>query len=282
MKKLLFLPLLFGAILLLLAGASDTQLSVQGALNALARYNLTNISLNTHQGISRVVKFGYNLDVDSAASEHIVPWGGNVPLYGLTARTLSVVSTSAADTAAGTGARLVLLQCIDSDGLEVDVIVSLNGTTPVLTTQTCKFINRALVYTAGTNRTNVGDINIIQTTSSVQLAQIPATFSVTQQLAYYVPASKKCYIHAVRLTVVKNAGGSVPKVKWNAFVYSAFLDVIYDIRTDFMDAGVSNYREVLDYKDQPLLPNEIMFFDVVTDQNNTEVTGVLDMVCQDK
>jgi len=267
--------------LLLMAGSSNTLLSPQNALNILAKYSHINIALNTHQGMSRVVKFGYNLDVDTAASEHIVPWGGKVALYGLTARTLSVVSTSAADTSAGTGARTILIQCIDSIGAEVDLVVTLNGVTPVVTTQTCKFVNRALVFAAGTGRTNAGNINIIQTTSSVQLAQIPALFSVTQQLTYYVPYNKKCYIEAVRLTVVKNAGGQIPKVKWNAFIYSATQDVLYDIRTDYMDAAVSNYREVLDYKDQPLLPNEIMFFDLLTNQDNTEVTGVLDLICQE-
>lgn len=268
--------------LLLMAGASDTQLSVQGALNALARYNLTNISLNTHQGISRVVKFGDNLDIDSGAIEHLVPWGGSVPLYGLTAETLSVVSTSAADTSAGTGARTLFISCIDTDGIPVDIVVTLNGVTPVITTQTCKFINRALVYTAGSGRVNAGTINILQSSSTVQLAQIPVGLSVTQQLTYYVPYNQKCYIHSVRFSVVKTGGGTTPKIRLDTHIYSATQDVLYDIRTEFMDAGVSNNRMVIDYKDQPLLPNEIIYFDVDSDQNNTEVTGTLDMICQEK
>ena len=68
--------------------------------------------------------FGFNPDIDSAAEETVWTPGG---LYTSsdTAITMTVSSSSASDTSAGTGARSVQIVGINGDGSEVSEIVTL-------------------------------------------------------------------------------------------------------------------------------------------------------------
>lgn len=61
----------------------------------------------------------------------------------------SIVSTSAADSAAGTGARAIVIYGVDSDGYLRTELVILNGTTPVLTANQYYLIANAVVVDVG-------------------------------------------------------------------------------------------------------------------------------------
>jgi len=265
-----------------LGSYSGTRFSPQETLNAmLAGPKAFWSFFEGSSQIQRLTKFGFNKDIDTGSREILASFGGTWLQRELAAETLSVVSTSASDTAAGIGAQQLLLSCINSDGLEVNVVVALNGLTPVVTTQTCKFINRAVVFLTGTSDTNVGNINITQSTSSVQLAQIPAARSSTQQLLYYVPADRRCYMDHVFIKVRKLAGGSDPKVEINALIYSQTQDTVYDVREFYIDTSSGDgIIDLFDFKAEVLRPNEIITFDFLTDTNNTIATGSIDMTCK--
>lgn len=230
---------------------------------------------------TRITKFGFNKDVDSAAAEGLVSFGGSsTAQIGLAAETLSVVSTDADDTSAGTGARTLLIQCITSDGTQSDVSVTMNGTTPVVTVATCKFINRVIVLTSGSSDRNEGAINITQSTSGVQLAQIPANKSVTQQLMYYVPSDRSCYIEDLVVRARKLAGGTAPRVEFNVLTYSQTQDTLYDIREYFVDTSIENEIKAQDFKAERLRPNEIIVIDIITNTNDTVTTGSFELTCK--
>jgi hypothetical protein len=103
--------------------------------------------------------FGYNPDVDSAAEETVWTAGG---LYEHLASPtiLTVSSTSANDTSAGTGARTIYILGINSTGGEVSETVILNGQTAVNTTHTYTEIQSLQVSTAGTGLKNAGNIHV--------------------------------------------------------------------------------------------------------------------------
>jgi hypothetical protein len=107
----------------------------------------------------RVVQvFGYNGDVDQT-EESVWPNGGVVP-HPTAASVLKISSSSAADTAEGTGARTVYIGGVDSVFNEIGETVTLNGQTAVNTVNSYKYVNYLYVLTVGTGNSNAGDINV--------------------------------------------------------------------------------------------------------------------------
>ena len=273
-------------LLVLLVGfvPIDNALSARKAMHVLATMGSKAwIAFNSDiasKRVKRVTKFGYNKTISSGTAEVLASFGGGFLQRALGAETLTIVSTDADDNSSGTGGRQLLISCIDEDGLEVSVVAALNGATPVVTTQTCKFVNRAVLFLAGSSRTNEGTISIVQTTSGVQLAEIPIGRSSTQQLMYYVPSDRRCYIDSVTFTSLKLGGGSAPRLEVNFLVYSQTQDIVYDIRELLIDTSVTNEINIGDFKSDPLRPNEIITLDVLSDQNSTQVTGSMELTCR--
>jgi hypothetical protein len=102
--------------------------------------------------------FGYNADLDQT-EESIWPDGGTVP-HPTVASVLKVSSTSASDAAVGVGARTVFIEGVDGDYNVVSESVTLNGTTPVNTTNTYLYVNQLYVTSVGSTGANVGVINV--------------------------------------------------------------------------------------------------------------------------
>ncbi len=102
-------------------------------------------------------KFGRNDDIDTANDEDVWCSGGTwVPPTA--AGVVSVVSTDAADASAGTGGRTCRLFGLNDDFEEIEAVVTLDGTTPVLTTIEFLRVYRMVIETSGSSDTNVGDI----------------------------------------------------------------------------------------------------------------------------
>lgn len=274
---------LFLLCTLIMGSYSTRTYPPQEALNILSTIGTkawSSFNLDNSTQVKRVTKFGVNTDVDSATPEIIAAFGGGFVQSALSAETLNISSTDTDDVATtGTGARTILISCIDEDGLEVSVIANMNGSSTVTTTQTCKFVNRAIVLTAGSSKYNEGTITITQTTSGVTLASIPATYAVTQQLIYYVPADRRCYIDNLVKTTTKLSGSS-PKIDYKTLVYSQTQDVIYTTRQDFADSDVNGRLVNPDFKAEQLRPNEIVAVLVSTSTDNTVSSATLELTCK--
>jgi len=147
-------------------------------------------------GYSNVSKFGRNPSVKSADYETL--WdGSNLYPWPTAAETLSVVSDDADDTSAGTGARTIEIQGLDSSWNVLIETVTMNGSTPVVTTGLFLRVYRARVVTAGSSGTNEGTITFTNTTSSNVIAQISVDnsgFGQTLMACYTVPAGKTAYL----------------------------------------------------------------------------------------
>lgn len=87
----------------------------------------------------------------------IWPYSAQYP-WGTAAGTVSVASTSANDTSAGTGAQTVHLYGVDTDGKTLTEIVPLNGTTPAISNSTFKRLHQMSVVDSGTGGVNDGAI----------------------------------------------------------------------------------------------------------------------------
>ena len=157
-----------------------------------------------------VTVFGYNPDVDQTRVT-VWPYTGIIPITE-TPLQLKVSSSDANDTAAGTGARTVYVAGLDANHNEIEEIVTLNGQTAVLTTQSFLHINNAYVATAGSGLSAAGDIYF---GDGVVTAGVPATvydlikFDYNQRItgSYTVPAGHTAYL-AQGLFSAGQPGGS--------------------------------------------------------------------------
>ena len=111
-------------------------------------------------GVFGGYKFGKDPSANTSQST-IWPGTGNYP-FPLIAQTLSIASTSANDTAAGTGARTAVVSYIDGDNNRVtSEEITLNGQTPVeITGEDGRVVRRVRVATAGSGKTNDGTLYV--------------------------------------------------------------------------------------------------------------------------
>jgi hypothetical protein len=150
--------------------------------------------ISWHQSI---VVFGYNPDVDTSV-ETVWPQGGILG-FPAAALQLSVSSSNAADTSAGTGARTVYLEGLDANHNVISETVTLNGQTAVTTTKSYLHINNCYVQTAGSGNTAAGTIYFGTGTVT---AGVPATiydviafdYNARVTGSYTVPAGYTAYV----------------------------------------------------------------------------------------
>lgn len=122
---------------------------------------------------------------------------------------MSLASTSVNDSSAGTNIRTVEMHYLDANLLEQTEIITLNGTTPVLTVATdIRFINCLHVVTFGTSAYAAGDITA--SNGGTTYSQISTGYLRCTSSARMVPAGKKCFVDgAVAGTVSATADAGV-------------------------------------------------------------------------
>lgn len=184
------------------ANSPTTPMTVTAA-NGWARDYFEDVGFSLVTNARRVAALGNNPDVDTvslATSEDVWTGGGVYPwMTGATA--LEIVSSSAADAAAGTGARTVTINGLDAAWAEVSQTVTLNGITPVAIPTSLYRINSALVVTAGTGKTNAGDITIRDSGGGTTRAILPLGYGMTRQSQYTVPAGYTLQIHSLLICI---------------------------------------------------------------------------------
>lgn len=169
---------------------------------------LTDIGFGLNFNYRRVTALGANPDVDIASLPEDVWTGGGAYPWMTGSTALEVVSSSAADAAAGTGARSVLIQGLDIDYLEVSQTVALNGITPVAIPISLFRVNTAMIMSAGTGKVNAGDISIRDTGGGTVRAILPAGYGITRQSSFTVPAGNTLQILSQFFGFNEVAGGN--------------------------------------------------------------------------
>lgn len=137
---------------------------------------LTNVLRNDIVGHTRAHVLAQNDTVGTSFED--IQIAGGVMLYLNTATSLDVTSADAADTSAGTGARTVMINGLDNDFKSLTETVTLNGVTPVSTTNAFRRINKVNVITAGSGFENAGLISI-KSGSNIQASIAPTANSST-------------------------------------------------------------------------------------------------------
>lgn len=119
------------------------------------------ISRGRLPGYSAIGSAGVVRNVDVATVPQDVWGGGGLFPYQSAAVALEAISSSANDTAAGTGARTVVVSGLDSNWNSVTAVITLAGTgASAATAQTFLRVNAFRALTCGSGETNVGDITL--------------------------------------------------------------------------------------------------------------------------
>lgn len=145
------------------------------------------------------------------------------------AATAEIVSASSDDSAAGTGARTVVIQGLDANYVEIEETIILNGTTPVVSTLSYLRINRAFCDTAGTDRSNDGDIDI--SVGGDLQCLIEASEGESQIAMDTVPAGHTLVVKSIGVGVGRMGGNSSATVSLSARAPAA--DSSWHVLSDF-------------------------------------------------
>ena len=145
--------------------------------------------------LRHISKFGFNADIDGGAVPETIWSPGGLWVPPAAPSVAAVVSDSADDALAGTGARAVQVLGLDQDFAEASEVVELNGVTPVNTVGQFSRIFRLTVVGAGSGKANAGTI-------SAQIgptlgATIDPGLGQTVMAVWSIPAGHRAYFLGV-------------------------------------------------------------------------------------
>lgn len=174
------------------SGGIDTEMVIDHKIRTIAQsygQAVAEQEITNHYGI---YKIGHNENI--GLTEEVV-WtlsDGHTLLSA--AEQLKISSNDANDTAAGTGARTVLIDGINSAGSEISETVTMNGVTAVTTTNSFLRVIRVTVITAGSGLTNAGTISVNDNADVVVLGLVDPGAGQSKMAFWFVPASHEFYM----------------------------------------------------------------------------------------
>lgn len=168
----------------------------------------TAVGLGLIPNQTRVAALGHNPDIPVGGAEDVWEGGGNYPFLAAAAQ-LEVVSTSASDTALGTGARTVLVSGLDANYEVISEVVTLNGLTPVLTTREYLRINVFTTTSSGSGEVNAGDITLRVAGGGAIQSIARAGYGFGRSAVFTVPAGFTLFIKSFLFTVIPPSGATI-------------------------------------------------------------------------
>lgn len=231
--------------------------------------NHTDVALGKISGAALWNKFGYNEDID-IGTEVIASWGGTFePLT--TATTLSIVSTSTDDDNGGTGTNSLVIYGIDSNRDEVIEVVTLNGTTPVVTTSTWLGTNRLAMFLCGTGKTNAGIITVTAVTGGSTMAQMPTGGGVSQQCIFHIPRNYQFIMKWMRINVLNRNKDA--ELLFKFWVYSPTNNGNQEVYRMYVDTSKTNDISEDPQLPFPITPGSVIWLECTSNKADVSVSA---------
>lgn len=177
----------------------------------------TDIAQGNFAGHSITNKVGLNPDIDTGTPpEDICGTGGVYSGFPeSTLETVTVVSSSANDAAAGTGARTIRVTGLDANYAVLQETITLNGLTPVNSVAQFRRIHTAMIMTAGSGGVNAGTITCNHTTTTANVFFVMQIgTNQTNESAYTVPAGYTAYVKLVTAGIRGSAAAAADLSIW--------------------------------------------------------------------
>lgn len=167
------------------------------------------VGLGMVPGCTRVTALGHNPNIGSGAAADVWEGGGDYPFLAAASQ-LEVLSASAADTAAGTGARQVLVSGLDANYNPISEVLTLNGTTPVPTARSYLRVNvLTTTGTPGSGKKNAGDLTLRVVSGGTTLSIARAGDGFGRSGVFSVQAGFTLFIVSEVFTVKSPGGANV-------------------------------------------------------------------------
>lgn len=158
------------------------------------------IALGLISGCTRAFGVGYNPNV-SPAGLPADAWGGTGEFNFIDVATdVEFVSTSANDTAAGTGARTVTYNVLDANYIPKTITINTNGLTPVPVGNIIAS-NGSRAILVGSNNSNVGDLILRDVSGGTIRGIILAGVGISRQASYTIPAGHSLLVKSIVMGV---------------------------------------------------------------------------------
>lgn len=121
---------------------------------------LASVALGRVDGATPYIIQGAADNAGASTVERVITPTFTTDPYIASATALEIVSSDAADTAAGGGARTVLVEGVAGDGTAESQVATMNGTTAVALSGTWLGVNRLTVLTSGATKVANGNIHV--------------------------------------------------------------------------------------------------------------------------
>ena len=224
---------------------------------------------------SPIIVRGHNPSQTSASGMLDLSEFGDIT-YLTAAETMDIVSTDAADTAAGTGMRTLLVQGVDNTGAAIEEIITLAGVVPVTTVNEYLRVNSMVGLTVGSGGFNAGTITATASTAVTIQDRIGIDDCLSACSFFTVPTGNTLFVLQAEFNVSRLSGGTAPVVEFEARARlggdgNAWL-LLFDRRKD---AAVSDETTVIPAFPARLIARTDVRFRSDTDQNSTETRSRL-------
>lgn len=194
-------------------------------------------------GVDIVNVAGQNEDIDIATTPEDV-WDGGGTYTGQpsgAAETVTCVSSSANDAAAGSGARTLKLTGLSDTFEELEETITLNGVTGVATTNTFSRVFQGDVLSSGSSNTafNAGTITCNHTTTTANVFFVmKAGVNRARVGAYTIPAGKTGYLRNIFFELARQTTASI-----TASIYIKENGISPRLFRPFTDSNESPYND---------------------------------------
>lgn len=158
---------------------------------------------------------GRNPSIDTAGlPADVWPAPGGVREYPFlgAAAALQIVSDSASDTAAGTGARVVAVSGLSASWDVVVQFVTMAGTTPVALATPLLRVNEVIAVTAGSSGSNVGTISVSAVSGGAIVAQIAPADGVSFSGVFSIPAGQALLVNHAVVSIQRSSAAAEAEV----------------------------------------------------------------------
>lgn len=231
-------------------------------------------------GYSITNKFGTNEDIDTGTLPKDIWENGGVytGFPDTTLETVEILSDSASDTAAGTGARTIRITGLDSGYNIQQETITLNGTTPVASVNQYRRIHTGMIVTAGIGGVNVGNITVRHsaTEANIFLFMLPGR-NQTNYSAFTVPSGHTAYMRYLHGSIRGTTQAVTPAVV-EGNIWTRPFEGVFRSRRPFVISSSCRLFDVIYGGLQFTEKTDIILRITTASGNNISVSGGYDLI----